>query len=133
MKIVIDGSVLELTGPGRVEYDPASGTLSLGPLSAPPKAQRLLSPPAPRQLTGPATKPSAYVSKAALKEKILDLVREGNGSPVGTMQITLQTVGKGADPKKQRYLKLLLEQMVAAGQLVSGISPGHRKQYSFPN
>jgi hypothetical protein len=70
------------------------------------------------------------IYKTELTRRIIELVSRSE-SPVAGMFITMQCLGKNSQPKKQRYLKMLIEELVSKGKLIA-IKENNRARYSVP-
>jgi len=130
MRVLVNGIEIEINGSSKLYYDVAADTLSVDPIDNPKREYNKN----PKEARGPYTKkPAKNTTKLTQKElraKILEIVGAATEAGAAQQFITLGCLGKDSKDAEKKYLKLMLEEMVAENLIVHANETG-RSRYAL--
>lgn len=126
MTRVIVGGVEIVASPGsRMSYDADTDTLEIGAMvQERPKTLRIAGP-----KKGASDAEPGEMSHATLLRKVIGVLKAADG-PMAGMFITMKCLGKGSPVKHQQHLRILLDDLVTEGKVVTTVE-NNRKRYEL--
>lgn len=132
MKVLINGVEIDIKGGSRLTYDSQADTLSVDPMDVQKRTYTKRQSSKKDSVGDDAVEKltSKMMTKEELKEKVKEIISKSD-KPVAVQFITLACLGKGAKRSKQKYFKLLLQEMVEENEIVCTVQ-NNRSRYAFP-